>query len=81
MVDVAFFAAKAAGVPCGQPLVLTVGPPVLDGDVLARHIPVVPEALDERVHERGVPGRRGTAQEADPVGAPRRLRGGVERSA
>jgi hypothetical protein len=64
-----------------QAVVVAVGPPVFDGDVLPHQVPVFLKALDERIHEGRVPRRRGAAQEADPVGASRRLRGGRKRDA
>ena len=67
MVVVAFFAANAAGVPCDhdqinlktnqvrrklrQALILLLGKPVLDGDILSLDPSKLAQLLPERLHE------------------------------
>ena len=63
----------------GQPVVLPLGPAVLDGEVLTLHVAEVAKALPESLNEVGVTGRGGAAQDSEPVDFGLRLRLSAER--
>lgn len=60
----------------GESLVPPLGPPVLDGDVLALYVAKLTELLSKSLHVVGLEGRRGDAEVADPTQARRLLRAG-----
>ena len=90
MVFVAPLAANAAGVPCvtmtstlsrtsspGQgrePIIVAVGPSILDPDVAALDVAVIPQPEPERLDQRRVSRRRRATEKADHPRLPGRLR-------
>jgi hypothetical protein len=63
----------------GKPIVLALGPPERQRDVLALEVSVVSKPEAERRDVGGVPGGRAATEEADPVHLPGLLRSGGER--
>jgi hypothetical protein len=62
----------------GQTRIVPLGPPELDDDILAFDVAEIPKPCAERFDLAGVAGRRGGAEEPDPVHLTRRLRLGGE---
>jgi hypothetical protein len=72
--------AHQLGRQLGEPLVSPIGVSALDAEVPALHVPELAQPLEERVPQaRPGRGRRGRAEEADPVHLARRPGVGGER--
>jgi hypothetical protein len=57
----------------GKTLIVPLSPPELDEEVLALDIAEISQCCPEGLHLAGIAGRRGRAQEGNPVDLPRRL--------